>query len=124
MNECFRIRLRADLLRVEARIRQLLQCESSQCAFLQSSEYARVKHSVLLRLANVVAHEPDFSVLIHHHDIRLHVEQDASLITLRSSTLLDDNNNDAAAAAPAKDAAEEACSGASSGAKIGWCKCF
>jgi len=48
-----------DILRLEARIRELLRCEGKQCAFLQSLPYKSLHMSLLLRLNRVISHDAE-----------------------------------------------------------------
>lgn len=65
---------REGLLVLETKIRELLQCQGTQCAFLQTMEYSRLKQSILLRLARVLFHEPPLHARLPNTELVLTVE--------------------------------------------------
>ena len=65
-----------DILRLEAHIRTLLQCQSTQCAFLQSNEYISLKRSLLLRIAGVISYDGP---------IRVHIPKTCYVISVAES---------------------------------------
>ena len=75
---------KSELLALEQDLRALLQCQSRQCAFLQSSEYATVKFNVLRALlgnnSSSSSAEEDDRVVVHipGSTLLMHVSTDAT----------------------------------------------
>ena len=73
-----------ELLALEQDLRALLQCQSRQCAFLQSSEYAAVKFNILRALlGNSQSEEEEEDTNIHivripGSTLLMHVSTDAN----------------------------------------------
>jgi hypothetical protein len=75
----------SDLLVLERTIRDLLQCQSPACAFLQSAEYKRLKFSITRALSTRVADE-DAERVIHipHSQLVMYVSDDCRTVLIQS----------------------------------------
>ena len=85
-----------DILGLEQRIRALLRCQTAACPLLQTAPYQAMKHSLLLRLNNVLTHDEDMLVFLPDTQLVLHMTQNASVVHIReaSTVVVEDKDYD------------------------------
>lgn len=80
----FTIECAKDILHLEAHIRGVMQCQGSQCAFLQSNEYVSLKRSLLLRIAGVLSRDGPIRVHIPKTGLALSVAEADACVTIEA----------------------------------------
>lgn len=74
-----------DIIRLESKIRQLLQCESAGgCNILQTAPYKRLITALLLRMNNIISFEERITIYLGFNDMSLVMQNDAKTVEIRS----------------------------------------
>lgn len=91
-----------DILTLENKIRQLLQCESvGGCNILQSAPYKRLINAVLLRMNNIISFEEQITIHLGFSGMSLVMLNDAKTVEIRNR--LDTNEMEACIKRPKRD---------------------